>query len=117
MGSIEGSGEVAATAGRRKRKATSKVSRMCSVEGKCESGSENAKGQVLGSDSVREEDDALEVRDGVETAERGLRGLEITESECGEEEREELSVGLGSDLGNFVERTLSSEDMQNLKKS
>ena len=120
LGSSEGSGEVAGTGGSRKRKAASTVSRVCSVEGKCEFGSGNAKGRVLallGSDSVREEDEVLEVRDGIKTAERGLRGLEITESECGEEEREELSVGLGSDLGNFVERTQSSEDMENSKKS
>ena len=42
------------------------------VERKCECGSGNAKGRVPGFDSVREEDEVLEVRDGVKTAEKGL---------------------------------------------
>ena len=45
---------------------------LFAVEGKCESGSENVKGRVLGSDSIREEDEVLEVRDGVETGDKGL---------------------------------------------
>ena len=45
---------------------------LFAVEGKCEYGSGNAKGRVSGSDSFREEDEVLEVRDGVKTAEKGL---------------------------------------------
>ncbi|CBI27815.3 unnamed protein product, partial [Vitis vinifera] len=113
----EGSGEVAASGGRHKRKGGSGVNQVCSVEGRCESGSGNAKGRVLGSDSVGEEDEVLEVKEGVEMAERGLGGSEITELGSKEEERKEPSVSLGSDLGSFVERTQRSEDMVTVKQS
>lgn len=116
----EGSGEVAASGGRQKRKGGSGVNQVCSVEGRCESGSGNAKGRVLGSDSVGEEDEVLEVKEGVEMAERGLGGLdgsEISELGSKEEERKEPSVSLGSDLGSFVERTRRSEDMVTVKQS
>ncbi|XP_034700394.1 uncharacterized protein LOC117925486 [Vitis riparia] len=112
----EGSGEVAASGGRQ----NSGVNQVCSVEGRCESGSGNAKGRVLGSDSVGEEDEVLEVKERVEMAERGLGGLdgsEITELGSKEEERKEPSVSLGSDLGSFVERTRRSEDMVTVKQS
>lgn len=113
----EGSGEVAASGGRHKRKGGSGVNQVCSVEGRCESGSGNAKGRVLGSDSVGEEDEVSEVKEGVEMAERGLGGSEITELGSKEEERKEPSVSLGSDLGSFVERTQRSEDMVTVKQS
>lgn len=113
----EGPAEVEASGGRRKRKAASHVNRVRSVEGKSDSASGDAKGPLLGSDSVGEEDEALEVREGFETAESGLRGLEISGSRCRAEESKKLSVSAGSDLGSFVERTQNIEDMVTLKRS
>lgn len=109
----EASGEVAASGGRGKGNGVSEVDRVCLEEGRCESGSGNAKSRVLGSGSDAAEHEFLGEAEGAETEERALAGLSIAQLGHKEEEKK----GRSSDLDNLESRIEMSEDVMTVKKS